>query len=294
MAVVTVEGEELKLTNLDKVLWPQEGITKGDYINYVIQMAPYILKYLKDRPIVFTRYPDGINKKSFYQKNCPQYAPDWIKTIPIRSEKRVINYVLVDDVKTLVWAANQASIEIHPWHSRIHTLDYPDYAIFDLDPMENTTFEHASQLALQLKKTLEAQGLRGYAKTSGATGLQVYVPLVNKYTYDEVKEFARIFSTAVAGSNPRIATVERMVEKRRGKLYMDYLQNIKGKTIIAPYIPRPRDGATVSAPLRWEEIQAGIDPREFTIKTMVERVEKVGDLFNGVLEDKQNIDHIIK
>lgn len=294
MPVVMVNNRKLKLTNLDKILWPEKEITKGEFLSYVSRMAPFMLKYLKDRPMVFTRYPDGIYGKSFYQKNCPSYAPEWIKTIGIKSEKRIIKYVLINDVETLLWTANQASIEMHPWHSRIQALDYPDYVVFDLDPMENTNFEDAVQLALQLKKALNMEGIRGYAKTSGATGLQVYVPLEKKYTYEEVREFARIFSQAVAEANCEIATVERMVDKRQGKLYMDYLQNIKGKTIIAPYSLRARQGATVSAPVTWEELERGINPEDFNIKTMAARMQTMGDVFEKVLTDKQNIDHVLK
>ena len=145
---VTVEGFNIRLTNVDKVLWPEYGITKGDYIKYLVDISPYILKYLQDRAIVFTRYPDGIHGKSFYQKNCPNYAPEWIKIFSIKSSERSIRYILVDDIKTLVWVGNQACIEFHPWHSRIGSLDFPDYAIFDLDPMGNTDFDDALQLAV--------------------------------------------------------------------------------------------------------------------------------------------------
>lgn len=292
---VTVEGFNIRLTNVDKVLWPEYGITKGDYIKYLVDISPYILKYLQDRAIVFTRYPDGIHGKSFYQKNCPNYAPEWIKIFSIKSSERSIRYILVDDIKTLVWVGNQACIEFHPWHSRIGSLDFPDYAIFDLDPMGNTDFDDALQLAAALKKALDLKGIKSFPKTSGASGLQVYVPLEPIYTYKQVQDFTKFFSMIIVNAFPKKTTIVRQVDKREGKLYMDYLQNIKGKTIIAPYSVRPRPEAAVSAPLTWDEvIEGNVDRKNFTIRTILDRVKDVGDLFSGAIEEKQNIDSILK
>lgn len=292
--MVVVEGEKLELTNLSKVMWPEDNITKGDFINYYVQIAPYVLPHLKDRPVVFTRYPDGIYGKAFYQKNVPDYAPEWLKTYSDESfsggKKKEVRYVLIDDLKSLVWAANQASLEIHPWLSRIGTIDYPDFVVFDLDPMENTGFEDARFLALGLRKLLEMEGLKGFPKTSGATGIQVYVPVEPRYTYRQVRAFAKFFCRVLEKTFPDKATTERSVKKRQGKVYLDYLQNVKGKTLIAPYSPRPIAGAPVSAPVTWEELESGINPSMFTIKNMPERLKKVGDLFKGVLEEKQDID----
>ncbi len=292
---VTVEGTNIRLTNVNKVLWPECEITKGDYIKYLVDISPYILKYLKDRAIVFTRYPDGINGKSFYQKNCPNCAPEWVKTCSIKGSERSIKYILVEDVKTLVWVGNQACMEFHPWHSRTGSLDFPDYAIFDFDPMENTDFDDALQLAAALKKTLDTKGIKSFPKTSGASGLQVYVPLEPVYTYNQVQDFTKFFSMIIVNAFPEKATIVRQVDKRKGKLYMDYLQNIKGKTIVAPYSVRPRPKATVSAPLTWEEVIEGrVNQNNFTIRTILDRIREIGDLFAGVLEEKQNIDGILK
>lgn len=295
MTVVSVEGAAINLTNIQKVLWPEDGITKGDYIKYLVDISPYILKYLKGRPMVFTRYPDGIYGRSFYQKNCPGYAPEWIKTLSIKGAKREIKYIMIEDVKTLVWVGNQASIELHPWHSRADSLNYPDYAVFDLDPMENTDFNDALELAAALNKILALQGIKSYPKTSGATGLQVYVPLEPRYTYKQVQDFTHFFSAVVVDAFPKKATIVRQVKGRGGKLYMDYLQNIRGKTIVAPYSVRPRAGAPVSTPLNWDEVAGGrVNQKDYNIETIFDRLQKVGDPFSGVIEEKQNIDKILK
>jgi bifunctional non-homologous end joining protein LigD len=291
LPIVSLQGEQLKLTNLTKVLWPKDNITKGDFIDYYAKIAPYILPHLKDRPMVFTRYPNGISGKAFYQKNVPDYAPDWLYTYEYKdSDNKVIKYVLINDKKSLLWAANQASIELHPWLSRVQTLDYPDFAIFDFDPMENSTFADVREVALALKQLLDIQGLEGFPKTSGATGLQVYVPLVSKYTYEQVRIFTKFFCQVLEKTFPDKTTTERSIEKRKGKIYLDYLQNIKGKTIIAPYSPRPIDGAPVSCPITWDELKKSIIPDMFNIKNMPNRLKQMGDIFEGVLSKKQNID----
>lgn len=294
LPVVVLEGEKLELTNLSKVIWPEDGITKADFIDYCVGIAPYILPHLKDRPLVFTRYPDGIYGKAFYQKNVPGYAPDWLKTYDEESargnQRKLVRYAIINDLKSLVWAANQASLEMHPWLSRVGTIDYPDFAVFDLDPMENTGFEDARQLALALKRLLEMEGLKGFPKTSGATGLQVYVPVEARYTYRQVRAFAEFFCRVLEKTFPEIATTERSIKNRSGKVYLDYLQNVKGKTLIAPYSPRPLAGAMVSAPITWDELEDGAVPSMFSIRNMVARLEKTGDLFRGVLEEKQPID----
>jgi bifunctional non-homologous end joining protein LigD len=292
---VYVEKRKLRLTNLSKVLWPDDGITKADFINYLAQVSPYILPHLKDRPMVFTRYPDGIYGKAFYQKNIPEYAPEWLETFEtISDEDKIIRYAVINDKESLLWAANQASIELHPWLSRKGAPDCPDFAVFDFDPMENTDFEDARELALALKKLLDLQGLKGFAKTSGATGLQVYIPLEPVYTYEDVRIFTGFFCRVLEKTFPEKATTVRSVDKREGKVYLDYLQNIKGKTIIAPYSPRPRKGAPVSCPVTWEELEEGVTPDMFHIKNMSERLRQKGDLFSGVLTQRQRIDKWLK
>lgn len=291
MPQILLEDKKLKLTNLSKPLWPDDNITKADFIKYYTQMAPVILPHLKDRPMVFTRYPDGIYGKAFYQKNVPDYAPEWLDTFKIKSDEgNTTEYVIINDVKSLIWAANQASLELHPWLSRTSSLDNPDFIIFDLDPMENTDFEDARKVALALKNLLDREGLISFPKTSGSTGIQIYVPIACKYTYEQVREFAKLFCLVIERTFPEITTIERSVSKREGKLYLDYLQNVKGKTIVAPYSPRPKKGAPVSCPLTWTELEQGATIDMFTIKNMPERIKQKGDIFEGVLTIKQNID----
>lgn len=294
MPEILLEKHKLRLTNLSKMLWPEDNITKADFIKYYTEISEAILPHLKNRPMVFTRYPDGIYGKAFYQKNVPEYAPNWVKTVNIISEEgNTTEYMIINDKESLIWTANQASIELHPWLSSISTLDNPDFAIFDLDPMENTDFEDARKVALALKKLFDREGLLSYPKTSGSTGLQVYIPIEPKYTYKQVRDFAKLFCLAIERTFPDIATTERNINRREGKLYLDYLQNTKGKTIIAPYSARPKKGAPVSCPLLWEELKTGVTPDMFTIRTMPERIHQKGDIFQDVITQKQNIDRWI-
>lgn len=295
--ILKVDGREIRLTNLDKLLWPEDGYTKYNLIKYYLDIAPFLLKYLKNRPVVFQRFPEGINKKGFYQKNCPAEAPSWIKTYPVPSmhKGKVTNYILVEDLPTLVWLGNQACIEIHPWFSSLGTLDLPDYAGFDLDPMEKSTFSQVRKVALTVREVLADVGIKSYPKTSGATGLQIYVPLERKYTYQEVRNFVEYFCRMVNKIHPQITTLERKVDKRRGRLYLDYLQNAWGKTLNAPYSVRPKKGAPVSIPLLWYEIEEGkiTSSSFFNIDTVKVRLKEKGDIFQKVLQEKQNIDKIL-
>jgi bifunctional non-homologous end joining protein LigD len=291
---VSIEGRSFALSRLDKVLWPQDGYTKGELINYYVEVAPYIIPHLQGRPMVFTRYPDGIEKQSFYQKNAPQSLPQWIKTYPYYSpdSQRDINFILVEESATLAWLANQACIEMHPWLSCATSVDYPDFAVFDLDPSPGNTFEQIRVIALLTRQILSELGLRSYIKTSGSEGLHVYLPLENKYSYEEVRDFGRSVAQIICTMQPDIATVERTVKKRGAKIYVDYMQNVKGKTLCSAYSVRPRTGATVSAPLDWDEVNS-IKPSNFTIKTVLPRLQKVGDLFAPVLSDRQSLETAI-
>jgi bifunctional non-homologous end joining protein LigD len=291
MPEILLEEQKLKLTNLSKILWPDDGITKADFIKYYTEVASFILPHLKDRPMVFTRYPNGIYDKAFYQKNVPDYAPKWLHTVDITSHEGIVTkYIIINDAKSLIWAANQACLELHPWLSRTSSLGNPDFIIFDLDPMENTDFEDARKVALALKQLFDSEGLLSFPKTSGSTGLQVYIPIAAKYTYEQAREFAKLLCLVIERTFPDITTTERSVDKREGKLYLDYLQNVKGKTIVAPYSPRPKKGAPVSCPLTWSELDQGVTTDIFTIKSMPARLRQKGDLFREVLTKKQNID----
>ena len=288
---VTIEGRSFALSRLDKVLWPQDGYTKGELINYYVEVAPYILPHLKGRPMVFTRYPDGIEKQSFYQKNAPPSLPEWVNTFTYYSSdsKRDINFILVEESATLVWLANQACIEMHPWLSRTASVDYPDFVIFDLDPSPGNSFEQVRTIALLNRRVLNELGLRSYIKTSGSQGLHVYVPVDNEYSYEEIRDFGHSVAEIICTMQPDIATIERTVRKRGAKIYVDYLQNVKGKTLCSAYSVRPRDGATVSAPLNWDEV-SNVKPSDFTIKTILPRLQKLGELFAPVLTDRQSLE----
>lgn len=291
---VNIEGKQLAISNLDKILWPDDDYTKGDLIDYYARIAPYILPHLHDRPLVFTRYPDGIKGKSFYQKNAPEYMPEWIKTMPWKFEEGAEKHlIMVRHKADLVWLANQAVIEIHPWFSRPGTIDCPDYVVFDLDPSEGSTFEQVVAIAKLLKQILDELKLKSYLKTSGAEGLHIYLPLVNQYTYAELREFSGKIAGMACLLLPKIATIERNVKKRGSKVYVDFMQNVLGKTLCAPYSVRPRAGAPVSAPINWEEIDK-IKPTDFTISNIFARLDKTGDLFAQVLNEPQDLEGAFK
>ncbi len=290
---VSIEGRNFSLSRLDKVLWPQDGYTKGELINYYVEVAPYIIPHLQGRPMVFTRYPDGIEKQSFYQKNASSSLPQWINTYSYYSpdSERDINFILVEESATLAWLANQACIEMHPWLSRASSVDYPDFIVFDLDPSPGNSFEQVRTIALLTRQVLNELGLCSYIKTSGSQGLHVYLPVQNKYSYEKVRDFARTVAEIICTMQPDIATVERTVRKRGAKIYVDYMQNVKGKTLCSVYSVRPRPGATVSAPLHWDEVN-NINPSDFTIKTILPRLQKLGELFAPVLSDQQSLDAV--
>lgn len=291
--VVEVAGRRVVLTHLNKVLWPDDGYTKRDLIEYYLTMAPYMLPHLADRPLVMTRYPDGINGKWFYQKNLPVHAPAWIErwTYYAQDAGRYIDFPIVSEPATLVWAANLAAIELHPWHSRRQSPDRPDVAIFDLDPSPPAAFKDCVEIALLIRDALARLGLRAYPKTSGATGLHIYLPIEPRYTYEQVAGAVGRLADLLHELKPRETTRERSVNKRIG-VYIDHLQNVKGKTIIGVYGVRPRAGAPVSTPVSWDEL-ANCAPEQFTIRTVPARVARLGDLFAPVLVDKQPLDQLL-
>jgi bifunctional non-homologous end joining protein LigD len=288
---VTIESREFALSNLDKVLWPDNGYTKGELINYYVQAADYLLPHLRGRPLVLTRFPDGIHRKSFYQKNAPNYLPPWVRTFSWYSQdsQRDIRFIVAEEAATLAWLANQACIELHPWLSSIDSLDYPDFVVIDLDPSPGSRYQDVIDIALVVKELLDNLGLRSYPKTSGSEGLHVYIPIEAVYTYEQVRKFAQVLAAMVTEVLPQIATIERTVKMRGSKVYVDYLQNVMGKTLSSVYSVRPRPGATVSTPLLWEEVPKAA-PSQFTIKTIFPRLRDMGDLFAPVLEDRQNLE----
>ncbi|MGE5417352.1 MAG: non-homologous end-joining DNA ligase [Acidobacteriota bacterium] len=277
------------MSNIDKPLWP-EGYTKGDMIRFYADIFPILAPHLAHRPLVVTRWPNGIAGKSFYQKNAPEGTPSWVDTYPIYSEasERTIHFVICDRLATVVWLANQACIEFHPWMSRTDKLNYPDFIVFDLDPSEGVSYEDVCDVADVVKEVLTHLELRFYVKTSGATGLHIYLPIIRRYSYEHVRDFAGLAADLVARLLPQKATIVRQVKKRGPRVYVDYLQNIQGKTVCSPYSLRPVSGAPVSTPLRWEEIRQ-YRPSDFDMETVPPRLKALGDLFAPVKSDHQNI-----
>lgn len=288
---VRVGTEIVALTNLDKVYWPDEGYTKGDLIKYYYEVSKYILPYLKDRPLIMKRYPNGIKGQSFHQHNVHD-APDYVRTEAIDVvEGHAVDYIIGGNLAALLYMANLGAIERHPWHSRVRQIDRPDWFVFDLDPGAGVEFATICDLALSVKDALERVGLESYAKTSGSRGLHVYVPLKAIYGYEQVADFALRVATLVARGNPQTATIERSLKKRRrGQIYIDHMQNARGKSVVAPYSVRPKPGAMVSAPLEWSEVKGRkIKLQDFTIKSMMQRLARVGDLFKPVLAQKHSL-----
>jgi len=282
-AKLIVSGEVLKLTNLKKVFWPNEGYTKEDLLEYYHSIASYILPYLKDRPESLRRNPNG-HHESFFQKDMPKNIPSWIETIQIYSESvdKDINYMLCQDEAALLYMVNLGCIELNPWLSRIQSIDNPDYIAIDLDP-QDVPFENVIEVAQAVKEVLDFGKIEGYCKTSGSRGLHIYIPLGAKYDYEQAKTFGEIITNLVHQKMPRITSLERTPSRRKNKIYLDYLQNRKGQTLAAPYCVRPKPGATVSTPLEWEEVKQGLDPSTFTIKTIAVRLKEKGDIFKGIL-----------
>jgi bifunctional non-homologous end joining protein LigD len=288
---ILVDGEDVNISNWSKILWPKTGYTKGDLIRYYSLAAPYLLAHLRGRPLTVTRYPRGIDEASFYQKNCPEYAPDFIETIPISGDEpsKTINYILVQNRATLIWLANQACIELHPWLSLYSRPQYPDWLVFDLDPAEGTDFDDAREIAFLVKKALDELGLVSYPKLSGATGIHIYVPIEPRYTYKTTSSFVGSVGKILETVYPSKVTTERLVKHRTGRVYVDHLQNLQGKTLAAPYSPRPLPEAPVSTPVTWQELE-NVYPHQFHLGSILGRLQKTPDLFAPVLGPGQSLD----
>jgi bifunctional non-homologous end joining protein LigD len=285
---------ELRLSNLDKVFWPDERYTKGDLLNYYFNISPLILPHLADRPLTLKRMPNGINGQFFYEKNAPVHTPQWMPRISVRAEGKTISFLAVNDVAHLLWVVNLGCIEFHPLHSKGTDQEHPTYAFFDLDPFEPAGFDEVKHVASLIKVVLDQLDLQCYPKTSGATGLQIMVPLDGSLGYGEVRGFVGTVADLVHGAERRLTTLEWEVRKRAGKVFIDVNMNREGANIAAAYSLRPEPGATASAPFRWQELD-DIDPREFTIETMFERVAEVGDPFLEVAEGPgQSLDDAIE
>ncbi len=280
----TVDGHAVTLTNVDKVYWPEEGYTKGDMLEYYHQIAKYILPYLRNRPQSLNRFPEGIKGENFYQKDVTGKVPDWVEKYPYKAEgdRRKKHYMLCNNEAALLYMANLGSIEINPWSSTIQRPDHPDWCIIDLDPDKGNTFEQVIEVASSVHDFLEDVKIPSYCKTSGSSGLHIYIPLGAKYTYDQSQLFAKWIVSSV-NEEFKFTSIERPTSKRKGKIYLDFLQNRPSATLAAPYSLRPKPGATVSMPLHWEEVKKGLQISDFTIENALDRLKSEGDLFKPVL-----------
>lgn len=292
--VKEIQGHELKFNNLQKIYWPDMGISKGDMLNYYYQIAEYIIPYLKDRPQSLNRFPNGIEEAHFYQKDVKGKAPGWAKTFPYTtSDGEEKEYLVGKDEATLLWMASLGCIEMNPWFSRIHTPDNPDYCVLDLDPDKNT-FEQVIQAAITIKEILDEVNVPCYCKTSGSTGIHIYIPLQEDVSYDQSQLLAKLIVTIAHKRLPDFTSLERLVKNRKGKMYLDFLQNRPSATIACPYSLRPKPGATVSMPLRWDEVKPGLKMRDFNIKNAVDRARAEGDHFEGVLQKGINLEKTLE
>ena len=296
---VDIQGRHLKLSNLDKVLYPEVGFAKGQVIDYYVRIAPFLLPHLKGRPLTMKRYPGGVSDEFFYEKNCPKHRPDWVKTAPVWSEgnNKWMDYCLVEDLPTLVWAANLASIELHTSLSLGKKIEQPTMLVFDLDPGPPANIVQCCQVGLWVRKIFEKLGMQSFAKTSGSKGLQVYVPLNTAVTYDQTKSFAREIARLLEGAFPDKVVSDMKKALRTNKVFVDWSQNDQHKTTICVYSLRAKERPTASTPVTWKEVEQCLKKKDpetlvFTSDLTLARVEKHGDLYEPVLKLKQKLPKI--
>jgi len=295
-AVIEIEGHTLKLTHLDKVFFPKDGYTKRDLLRFYDEVSPLLLPHLKDRPLSLKRYPNGIGDKFFFQKNASEHFVDWLRIEPVHEghPPKTINYVLVDNRASLIYLVNLGCIDHNPWMSRIGSLKHPDWILIDLDPF-HCPFNRVVEAAQIVRDILNRVGLKGYPKTTGGDGLHIYIPLDPIYSYDQARSFAEILFHLANEESPDLFTAPRSVGSRKqDRVYFDWQQIGSGKTIAAPYVVRAHNGAPVSTPLKWSEVKQGLDPADFTIKNVLARFRKEGDLFAPVLAGGQRLEPALK
>ena len=295
-AELSVGDRKIQVSNLDKVLYPKAGFTKGQVIDYYIRVAPVLLPHLKDRPLTMKRYPDGVEGEFFYEKNCPSHRPKWVQTAQVWSESndRMMNYCLVQDLPTLVWAANLADLELHTSLSRKNSIERPTMMVFDLDPGAPADIVQCCQVSLWLRDLLSNMKLKSFPKTSGSKGLQVYVPLNTSVTYDQTKDLSRALAQHLEGEHVDLVTSNMSKAVRKGKVFVDWSQNDEHKTTICVYSLRAREEPTVSTPVGWDEVENCLkkkkaDLLKFRSDKVIARVEKRGDLFEPVEKLKQKL-----
>ncbi|MBC7389376.1 MAG: DNA ligase D [Opitutaceae bacterium] len=282
--VRNINGHDLKFANLSKIYWPDDNVSKRDMLNYYYQVAPFILPYVQNRPQTLYRFPNGIKGMSFYQKDVTGKIPEWIETYAYFSEAddKEKHFLVINDEASLLYVASLGCIEINPWSSQTNNPDHPDWCILDLDPDKNT-FDQVIEVAREIKSLLDQINVPSYCKTSGSTGLHIYIPLEGKYTYEDSKEFGRALVKIIHKKLPNFTSIERIVANRSGKMYLDFLQNRPQATVAAAYSLRPKPGATVSMPLNWEEVKKGLKMTDFNIKNAVKRINSMGDIFRPVI-----------
>lgn len=293
--IITVNGNQLELTNLQKPYWKKENISKGNLIEYYDSISKYILPYIKNRPHSLNRHPNGINGTGFYQKDVKGKVPKWITTAEIYSESNdeYIDYFVCTNKASLLYMVNLGCIEINPWFSTVQSLEKPDFLAIDLDPL-NIPFKKVIETAEAVKEILDKARAEAFCKTSGATGIHIYIPVDTKYNFEITKEFAHVIAEMAHDLVPEFTSIERPPSKRNKKVYIDYLQNRKGQTLAAPYSVRPVPGASVSAPLEWKELKQIESPEEFNMASIHPRLKKKGDIFKGVLQKGVNIIKCLK
>jgi len=289
---INISGHQLSLTHLDKVFWPESGLTKGDLIAYYHEISVYIIPHLQGRPESLNRFPDGITGQSFYQKN-KEDAPKWMDTFLDTASEKEVRYVICNDVAGLLYLVNLGCIDLNAWNSRAKSPDTPDFIVFDLDPVD-IDFKYVRETALAIHTLLASLGIKSYPKTSGKRGLHIYVPLLPKYTYDQARDFAHLISLRTHQDLPSTTSLERQPKDRQGKVYLDYLQNRRGATMAAPYSVRPTSSASVATPITWEELRGGAKPEDFTIHNVPARLQKLGDIFAPALEAGIDLDAAIE
>ena len=291
-AVLTVDGREVRLTNLPKLFWPDLRISKGDLIQYYADVAPLLLPHIRDRGMVMKRYPNGAYSEPFFMKRAPEPRPAWIRTCAIdHGEQGIINFPVIDDVSSLLWVINLGCIDLNQWYATCDDIDRPDYLHFDLDPGEGASFDRVRETSLIVREALETLGMRPVVKTSGSKGLHVYVPIVRGPVQQTVREFAKALAVTLASSHPRLMTSEyRRSNRPKGRVLVDYNQNRWGSTLASIYSVRPTRRATVSTPLTWKEVEKGISIDDFRIDNVRARFEKTGDLWKPLLQKRGRTD----
>jgi bifunctional non-homologous end joining protein LigD len=291
-AELTVGNRTVKLTNLQKVFWPESGITKGDLLQYYADVADALLPHLRDRAMVMKRYPNGAKGKCFFMKRAPEPRPDWIETCSIEHKSgNVIDFPMVQDLASLLWVVNLGCIDLNQWYARCDNVDRPDYLHFDLDPVPGAGFAKVLDAALTVREALESFGMAPLVKTTGSKGVHIYVPIVRGPTQKQVWTFAKTLAQVLAERAPKLLTAEyRIANRPRGRVLVDYNQNAWGRTLASLYSPRPKPRATVSTPVTWEEVERGIRIEDFTIVNVPGRVRRLGDLWTPLLADKNRFD----